>query len=468
MSEKDEKNIQDKEHKNTANEYRPQSRREKLDANGELVADKEFEFMKEKIKERPINRKKLIRRTMITASMAVIFGLIACFTFLVLEPLFSNMLYPEKAPKQVTFPEVEEEMLPEDMLQTETQIPMNHESENPQTEEETEETEAVLNISAYQALYTEMYKIAQESQKSIVTVEGVRSDVDWFNNPYESKGQTSGIILAENGKELLILADKKTVEAAETIQVTFCDGEEATGELVASDGTTGLSVISIPLESIGADTKDAIVIANLGSSNGNNLLGSAIIAVGTPMGNGNSVVYGMITSIGNDLLIADNSYKLITTDIYGSANAGGVILDTTGKILGVIDMNYNTEDAPNMISAIGISELKKTIQKLSNGKEMAYFGVEVIDVTAEANLEKKVPFGAYVTKIQMDSPAMSSGIQSGDVIVQIGSEKIENTAQYVDALLTYQPGDEVDIAVMRQGKEEYRPMTMTVTLKQKK
>ena len=52
---------------------------------------------------------------MITASMALIFGLIACFTFLVLEPVFSNWLYPEEEPEIIELPDVTDEMLPEDM-----------------------------------------------------------------------------------------------------------------------------------------------------------------------------------------------------------------------------------------------------------------------------------------------------------------------------------------------------------------
>ena len=76
------------------------------------------DFMKETIKQRPLNRKKLLRRTIITASMAVIFGLIACVTFLLLEPVISNRLYPEEEPQTVVFVEEtgEDEILPEDML----------------------------------------------------------------------------------------------------------------------------------------------------------------------------------------------------------------------------------------------------------------------------------------------------------------------------------------------------------------
>ena len=61
--------------------------------------NQESDFMIEKIKERPLNKKKLLRRTLTTASMAVMFGLIACFTFLLLEPVFSNWLHPEEPPK---------------------------------------------------------------------------------------------------------------------------------------------------------------------------------------------------------------------------------------------------------------------------------------------------------------------------------------------------------------------------------
>ena len=74
------------------------------------------DFMIETIKQRPINRKKLLRRTILTAAMAVMFGLVACVTFLVLEPVISNWLQPEEGPNIVVFPEDQQEMLPEEML----------------------------------------------------------------------------------------------------------------------------------------------------------------------------------------------------------------------------------------------------------------------------------------------------------------------------------------------------------------
>ena len=69
------------------------------------LTNQDIEFIKEKVKERPLNRRKLFKKTLLTASMAAIFGLIACVTFLVLEPVFSNLLYPEEEPQQVELKE---------------------------------------------------------------------------------------------------------------------------------------------------------------------------------------------------------------------------------------------------------------------------------------------------------------------------------------------------------------------------
>ena len=119
-------------------------------------------FMIEKIKQRPINKRRLIRRTLITASMALIFGLIACFTFLVLEPVISNWLYPEEEPQIITFPEEQEEMLPEEMLEEYIQPspePVPVEPIKPEQVKLNEEqvqsilSQVVLDVEDYQNLY---------------------------------------------------------------------------------------------------------------------------------------------------------------------------------------------------------------------------------------------------------------------------------------------------------------------------
>ena len=133
--------------------------------------------MKETIKQRPLNRKKLIRRTLITVAMAVIFGMVACLTFLLLEPIISNKLYPEEKPSTVVFVEEteEEEILPEDMIADESQ--MNPEpTQAPALEDEQIEqvlSEMQLGVEDYSSIYQGLSMVARDVQKSMVTVVGV-------------------------------------------------------------------------------------------------------------------------------------------------------------------------------------------------------------------------------------------------------------------------------------------------------
>lgn len=426
----------------------------------EIRPDQEFDFMKEKIKERPINKKKLIRRTIITASMAVVFGLVACLTFLVLEPLFSNWLYPEEEPQQIVFPAEDEEMLPEDMLIEETATDEETEEEE---QESLTEVEWELEVEDYQLLYDKLYALYEEKSKSIVTVTGVKADIDWFNNPYETEGQTSGLIVADNGKEYWILVDNKPIDKAEAIRVTFAGNVQVTAQLKGTDAITGLAIIGVALKDVPTEARENIVVASLGSSGGNKMLGRPVLALGSPAGTGRSIAYGMITSSGNVIRLPDSSYKLLTTDIYGSPNASGALLNLHGQVIGIINQSHLDESMPNQLCAIGITEIKDTIERISAGRSQAYLGIYGTNVTEEAREELNVPMGAYVTEIEIGSPAMQAGIQSGDIITRIGETEVVSYQDYVNQLGKANPEESMSITIMRQGQQEYREMEITVT-----
>lgn len=422
-----------------------------------------FDFMKEQIKERPLNKKKLLRRTALTAAMAVLFGFIACLTVLVLEPVFSNWLYPEEPAENITFPPETEEILPEDMALDDEEL--EHENE-----EETETPQNVIapveidELDIYRGIYKRLQDLTGEVAKCLVTVTGVTSDTDWFDNPYESKGQTTGVIAANNSKEYFVLADMQAVKAVETISVTFCDGTSAQAEIKMSDPITGLSVLSIDKKEVGTETLDRIETAVFGSSNYASLTGSPVIALGSPTGVSGSVVYGTVTSSGNVLHTVDSRYKLITTDIYGSSRSTGVLVNLQGQIVGIVNQNYSDGEMENVIAALGISELKETIERLSNGKSQPYLGIYGTDVTDEIHQKLKVPYGAYVTEIEMDSPAMQAGIQSGDVIVSLSGRTVGNYEEYMEALSDCTPASTVNITLMRKHQEDYKAMSFQMTL----
>ena len=455
----------------------------------------DFDFLQEKIKERPINKKKLLKKTIITAMMAVLFGLLACLSFLLLEPVLNNWLYPEEAPEVVTFPPEQEEMLPEDMLteggstqpsQTvseseevqSTQQPSQEDSPtqtisvsdiNNMPESGTHEAESMLEdetqeltLKPYQTQYEELYQTYKDISSSMVTVTAVHSDVDWFNNTYQSEGTTAGVIIANNNRELLILARKSPLGVAERLRVTFCNGVNADAEIKKYDKNTDLAVFAVDLKYVGSATLDYVSVAVLGSSAPSGIVGKPVIAIGNLFGYKDNVCYGIITSKGNNVELADNEYKLITTDIYASENPSGILVSLEGEVIGMIDNSYNNSDTKNLLSAVGITELKGMITKLSNGEDIPYLGIYTQDITSQVKIEMGLPQGAYIFDIDMDSPAMLNGMQKGDIIVQVGAQEIRSPSDYMNALRAAVIDRNLKIIVQRASGDSYEEMTFTV------
>ncbi len=433
-------------------------------------------FMIEKIKQRPINKRRLIRRTVITASMAVIFGLIACFTFLVLEPVISNWLYPEEEPEAIIFPEEPEEMLPEEMLEEYIQPSP---SPSPQPEEQTEPERAeldeqqiqdildrvTLDMGDYRQLYSVLSDYVKQLNRYMVVVTGTKSDTDWFANVYESKNETSGVVIGNNGKELLILTDYNSVKKADHLTVTFSDGVQADALMMQCYQDGNLAVLCVSLNVLSQDMLvEDMHIAPMGSSLQRNLVGSPVIALGNPMGSSGSVGYGIITAVEAQVPLADRNFQLLITDIYGSQSAGGVLFNTSGQVVGFIIPGKVGSDMRNIISAYGISDLKQMISRLTKGDRIPYLGIIGGDVPKEANQQSQVPFGAYVREVEMDSPAMQAGVQSGDVVIGVNGQSVAKMSDYSNYLLKLNPEDTVTIQIMRQSQGEYKEITFEITV----
>lgn len=415
-----------------------------------------FEFMTEKVKERPLNKKKLVRKTLLTVSMAVIFGLTACLTFSFLEPVINNWLHPQEEIEPIEIPLVTEEILPQDM--------MVHEQNTLEPSQEVIDTlknEIQLSTKDYQKLYQSIHSLVLSLKSAEVTVTGVTQEMDLFQDFYESTGKSFGYIFAQNSTEIMIMTQKDSVSEIENIEVTFVDGSKVSAKLRGTDVNTGLTVLVVEKKEMALSTQEVISCVNLGSSSLSTLLASPVIAMGNPLGNP-SVVYGMITSIDTTIYMPDVNYKLLTTDIYGSTDAAGILVDFNGKVIGIIHQDYKKEEAPNLISALGITEIKSALQRMSNGMEGCYIGIIGTDVPTEKIKGKEVPMGVYVKGIEMDSPAMQAGIQSGDIIVSIGRNKITSFADYTKILADWIPGETIEIILMRQGQNGYKTAKVEV------
>ena len=428
----------------------------------------DYSFMQEQIKKRPINKRKLIKRTITTGALAIMFGVIASLVFILLEPTLTKLVSPKEEKPTIslpdtTLPEEVNEVLPEDMIQDQQELDEKDKPAEPTLPIMSSIQKTDLEIEDYQKLYGKLSSLAEDTKQGMVTVTGSSSDVDWFSNVYEKKSSVSGIMVADNGTDVFIVTNYSYLSTAEEIDVTFPTGEVIQATPVAHDKATNIMILSIPVSYVPKDENGEITYATLGNSNVGNHLGDVVLAIGDPMGYSDSLGYGIITSLGTPINTTDHNYKLITTDIYGSKNAEGYLINTKGQVIGIINQKYNNNDLGNQISAIGISELKHLIEDLSNGVERISLGITMVEITPQA-IENGIPEGAFVRKVEIDSPAMEVGIAAGDIIVGLDGSKMGSAAEVEESLRKYKPDDEVPLTLLRSAGDEYKEINVTVKL----
>ncbi len=404
----------------------------------------EYHFVKEKIKRMPPDKKKQGARIGWAILLAAIFGVVAALVFSAMHPFFDELF--SKRNEQVSLSEEEElsaEPEPEQVYITETQQ---------------------MELKDYQVLQNKLYAVGKEANKSVVSVTGIKNMQDWFESDYESMGWGSGIIIADTNQAFLIVTEKKLIADATEIQVTFYDNTTAAAELQAYDGDTGIAVLNVDKEQLTEETKVRVAAAELGNSS-MVTQGTIVIAIGSPLGDAFSILTGNVTSTGHEVTTADGNYEVISTDINATEDGSGALINLDGKVVGLIMQSYSKQGHQNTVTALGITEIRSMVEKLSNGSMPAYLGLEISTVTKSISEEYSLPQGVYIKNVRVDSPAMEAGIQTGDIIVKIGGTDILTEEQYETYMENAKKGQLARITVKRMGADgSYQDVVCEATL----
>jgi S1-C subfamily serine protease len=410
--------------------------------------NEENSFMKEKIKEKPFYKKKWVQILSTTVVIAILFGVISAF-------VFSKMSeWIEEKQAQEAMQEIE---IPKD--QPEEDVPAKTE---PESVTEQVIVEAELTLDEYEELYSQMRMIAGNASKALVTVTAVNNDVDWFNEEYENSGHSAGMIIGDNGVELLVLTKYSLVEASDGISVTFIDDTMANAVLKKYDVITNLAVISVNLSDISDNTKEEINRAILGNSMKLEA-GTPVIALGRADGSAESMKIGTLTSTQNKQSAIDAEYTILVTDMMKNIGSDGVLINLDGQIVGVIQEQHLSANMDHVISAYGISDIKSLLEHLSNSQDIAYLGIKGVTVAQEA-LRQGVPSGVYVTEVIMNSPAMLGGIQTGDVIQAINGQKITQMSELTAVLERLSNRQNTSLEGRRLTKDGYKKINYLTSL----
>lgn len=413
---------------------------------------KTTDLWEETIKSRPFYKKRLVKRALEVVAFAILFGFIAYITMLIASYALTEKLFPQPT-NEVSFTEessslTTEEIEPEDMI-LQGEANANGLSNGQERRLEISDT---------------LHEIAADCERWLVQVTSVSEETSWLDSTATSEKVSAGAIIADNGTELLVLVRNSYLEDANRIEIKFMDDTIAAASIKAIDKNLGLAVVAMTKTQISQKTLKNCDVVQMSSSNNKSLLGEPVIALGSPNGIQGSVCYGYLTAINVDVHEWDYNYHRVATDIYGTTAPNGFLVNVKGQLIGILCNTYNSEDTKNLVSAIGISEIKKRIEQISNGKEIPLLGVKGIEVPEEARTEQGVPNGAYVTSVKWDSPAMIAGIQPGDVIVKVGDKDIASMYYLSYVLLQKEAGEQVEVVIMRKGQGEYKERTLKITL----
>lgn len=417
-----------------------------------------FSFMKEKVKHKPVYQNPLFRKALTAVICGVLFAVAALLVWAALLPIFRSRS------------EEEVELQPIELVEEEDEI--SEETPLPGTEEEQEDSESTvyitetvsLELEDYEKLYQQLSVIASAAQKSLVNISVVSENTDWFAETFTTQNSVSGMLVGDNGLELLILTEYDAVSGGDEYVVTFYDYTTASATLKKYDLNMGLAAISVNLSDISDFTKEIITYAELGSSKSVRS-GQPVLAVGNPLGSYGSMLSGSLTSVTQTASLYDGSYNVLTTDIAKTDGGSGVLINWSGQVVGLIQDNCEVNAQSDTIQAYGISDMKDIIEHLSNSQDIVYMGIIGADVTTSVSESENIPVGVYVSEVGMDSPALRAGIQPGDIIVSMSGQTVTNLSDMKSILLKCSNDQTIQVVCKRLEKTEYQDLELTVDLK---
>lgn len=302
----------------------------------------------------------------------------------------------------------------------------------------------------------------------------------------EEAASGSGIIVGKTDDELLIVSNNHVVESADTLTVTFIDGSEAQAQVKGLDSDMDLAVIAVSLNDLSDDTKNAITVATLGSSD-DLKLGEPVIAIGNALGYGQSVTNGIVSALNREITLENGSTGLEngstgtfiqTNAAINPGNSGGALLNMNGEVIGINSNKIGGTAVEGMVTvegmgyAIPITSASPIIADLMERQtrtkvaedEVGYIGISLREVTSQISQMYNMPEGIYVVSVEEGSAAANAGIMKGDIITKFDGSSISSYSDLQKTLQYYAAGDSATITVQRPQNGEYVSVELNLTL----
>jgi serine protease Do len=260
------------------------------------------------------------------------------------------------------------------------------------------------------------------------------------------RGLGSGVIVSGDG---YILTNNHVIDGADDIQVELVDGRTFTAKLVGSDKPSDLALLKVTasdLHTLALGNSDAVQV------------GDVVLAVGNPLGIGETVTMGIISAKGRSTGVGDGGYEdFLQTDApINHGNSGGALVNTKGELVGI-----NSQILSNSGENIGIGfaipanmARHVTDQLRKDGKvHRSQLGVLIQPVTSDmaASLGLKEVGGVIISAVEPDSPADRAGLKQGDVIQSFNGETVRDFNALRNHGADTAPGSSATVSIVRDG-----------------
>jgi len=260
----------------------------------------------------------------------------------------------------------------------------------------------------------------------------------------------SGVIVDPSG---LVMTNNHVIEGASEVKVALSDKREFEAEIVLKDARTDLAVLRVK------DGREKFSALELGNSD-ELQVGDVVLAIGNPFGVGQTVTHGIVSALARTQVgITDYQFFIQTDAAINPGNSGGALVDTAGRLVGLNTAIYSRSGGSQGIGfAIPVNMVKVVVASAKTGGSTVkrpWLGAKLQNVTPDIaeSLGLKRPAGALVATVAANSPAAHAGLKTGDLIVAIDGQVVDDQNAFDYRFATKALGGQAQIGILRNGKE---------------